>query len=88
VLTASLNYYRNFFQAGFLQPSEVLRYTTVLEIPTLMIWGEDDIPLGKELTYGSDRYVPNLQLHYIPRCSHWVQQEQPETVNRLMREFL
>ncbi|MEL6581022.1 MAG: alpha/beta hydrolase, partial [Cyanobacteria bacterium J06621_12] len=28
------------------------------------------------------------QVKYIPNCSHWVQQEQPELVNRYMREFL
>ncbi|MCY7331418.1 MAG: alpha/beta hydrolase, partial [Pseudanabaena sp. CAN_BIN31] len=27
-------------------------------------------------------------IRYIPNCSHWVQQEQPQLVNQLMREFL
>jgi len=82
-LTAMLNYYRNFFQQGMLNES-----WSVLEMPTLMIWGENDMALGKELTYGTEAYVRNLQIKYIPNCSHWVQQEQPVLVNHYMREFL
>lgn len=82
-LTAMLNYYRNAFQ-GFLSPQK----WGVLDVPTLMIWGEKDTALGKELTYGTEAYVRNFQIHYIPNCSHWVQQEQPQLVNQYMREFL
>ncbi|MGA7936280.1 MAG: alpha/beta hydrolase [Kovacikia sp.] len=83
-LTAALNYYRNLFQPGGMNG----RSWGVLEVPTLMIWGEDDIPLGKELTYGTEKYVQNFRIRYIPDCSHWVQQEQPQLVNQYMREFL
>lgn len=82
-LTAALNYYRNVFQNGFGQ-----RTWSILEVPTLMIWGEDDMPLGKELTYGTEQYVRNFQIKYIPNCSHWVQQERPELVNQYIHEFL
>ena len=82
-LTAMLNYYRNVFQQRMLNES-----WSVLEVPTLMIWGENDTALGKELTYGTEHYVRNLQIKYIPNCSHWVQQEQPLLVNLYMREFL
>ncbi len=57
-------------------------------MPTLLIWGEEDAALGKELTYNTHQYVKNLQIRYIPNCSHWVQQEQPQQVNAYMREFL
>jgi len=82
-LTAMLNYYRNFSQQSILNEN-----WRVLEVPTLMIWGENDTALGKELTYGTELYVRDFQLKYIPNCSHWVQQEQSDLVNRYMREFL
>lgn len=82
-LTATINYYRNAFQPKFFNQS-----LGVLEVPTLMIWGEKDIALGKELTYGTEAYVRDFQIKYIPNCSHWVQQEQPSLVNQYMREFL
>jgi epoxide hydrolase 4 len=82
-LTAMINYYRNIFQQGLLQKN-----WKTLATPTLMIWGENDIALGKELTYGTEAYVQDFQIKYIPNCSHWVQQEQPELVNQYIRDFL
>lgn len=69
--------------SGFLN-----REWRVLEMPTLMIWGEADTALGKELTYGTEQYVRDFRIHYIPDCGHWVQQERPDLVNRYICEFL
>lgn len=82
-LTATINYYRNVWQQGLTS-----RSWGILDVPTLMIWGEADMALGKELTYGTESYVPDLRIRYISNCSHWVQQEQPELVNQYIREFL
>lgn len=82
-LTAMLNYYRNMFQQRMLSGD-----WRVLEVPTLMIWGENDTALGKELTYETQAHVKDFRIRYIPNCSHWVQQEQPQLVNQYMREFL
>lgn len=83
-LTAMLNYYR----ANIFQPELTSREWGVLQVPTLLIWGENDTALGKELTYGTEAYVQDLTVRYIPNCSHWVQQEQPQLVNQYMQEFL
>jgi pimeloyl-ACP methyl ester carboxylesterase len=82
-LTAAINYYRNLLNQGFLAQS-----WPVLNVPTLMIWGEEDTALGKELTYGTEQYVRDFRIRYIPNCSHWVQQEQPQLVNQYIQEFL
>ncbi|MBD2251838.1 alpha/beta fold hydrolase [Nostoc parmelioides] len=82
-LTAMLNYYRNIFSHSFFNKS-----WGVLNVPTLLIWGENDTALGKELTYDTSTYVKDLQVKYIPACGHWVQQEKPELVNQYMRNFL
>jgi pimeloyl-ACP methyl ester carboxylesterase len=82
-LTATLNYYRNMFAQG-LTTSD----WGILTVPTLLIWGEADAALGKELTYGTEKYVQDFRIRYIPNCSHWVQQERSQLVNQLMREFL
>ncbi|WP_017297440.1 alpha/beta fold hydrolase [Nodosilinea nodulosa] len=82
-LTAMVNYYRALtLGRSWSQP------WGILNVPTLLIWGEEDAALGKELTLGTEAYVSNLRLRYIPQCSHWVQQEQPYQVNALMAEFL
>ncbi len=84
-LTAMINYYRANFK---IPPNNLAQDGDILDIPTLMIWGEEDRALGKELTYGTDAYVRDLELKYIPNCSHWVQQEQPTLVNQYMQDFL
>lgn len=82
-LTAMVNYYRNLWQSNiFKQEWEIL------QPPTLLIWGEKDVALGKELTLGTQTYVRDLQIRYIPDCSHWVQQERPQLVNQYIREWL
>jgi epoxide hydrolase 4 len=35
-----------------------------------------------------DRWVQNLTIKYVPKTSHWVQQEQPGLVNSYLLEFL
>jgi epoxide hydrolase 4 len=82
-LTAMLNYYRNIFRQRILKTN-----WGILTVPTLMIWGEKDTALGKELTYGTEAYVQDFQIKYIANCSHWVQQEKPDLVNQYIREFL
>ncbi|MBD2200222.1 MULTISPECIES: alpha/beta fold hydrolase [Calothrix] len=82
-LTASLNYYRNALRQRIFKSN-----WGILTVPTLMIWGENDTALGKELTYGTETYVQDLQIKYIAHCSHWVQQEQSKLVNHYMRDFL
>ena len=84
-LTAMINYYRNVLPEFLNNPRQ--EWGT-LDIPTLMIWGEEDSALGKELTYRTEAYLTSLTIKYIPNCSHWVQQEQPELVNQYIKEFL
>jgi epoxide hydrolase 4 len=84
-LTAMLNYYRALIR-GY--PEHRRRGVPRIAAPTLMIWGEVDTALGKELTFGTDQYVSDLTLRYLPNVSHWVQQEAPETVNGMIEAWL
>jgi pimeloyl-ACP methyl ester carboxylesterase len=86
-LTAMINYYRALFFGGGAKRQRDLGFP-VIETPTLMVWGEDDVALTKETTYGTEMYVRDLTIRYLPRVSHWVQQEQPEVVNTMISNFL
>jgi epoxide hydrolase 4 len=86
-LTAMVNYYRAVLRGGGAMRQRKLGYPRI-ETPTLMIWGEHDTALGKETTYGTERYVEELTLRYLPNVSHWVQQEAPETVNAMLEAWL
>jgi pimeloyl-ACP methyl ester carboxylesterase len=60
----------------------------VIEVPTLMIWGEDDVAIGLENTEGYGPYVRDCTLERLPGVSHWVQQEAPERVNAILARWL
>lgn len=48
----------------------------------------DIVALDKSLTFGLTAWVPNLHVHYIPRCGHWVQNKAPAEVNAYRLAFL
>ena len=59
-----------------------------VERPTLLIWAEDDVALGRSLTYGLEQWISDLRVHYVPHCGHWVQNEAPDEVNEQLLAFL
>ena len=84
-MSAMVNYYRAAMRAG---SKVMIPDPGTVDVPTLMIWGENDTALGKETTYGTETHVRNLTLRYLPGVSHWVQQEAPEKVNAMMDAWL
>lgn len=95
-LTGGLNYYRaaevgpptneedksrlTAFSANFPDP--------IIQVPTLVIWGEKDPYLLPGNLEGLSDYVPNLTVKRIEDGSHWVVHEQPKLVNQYIREFI
>ena len=83
-MTCAINYYR----AAFRSASSVRRQFARIECPTLLVWGMRDRYLAPALAEGLETWVPHLRVERLPRASHWVQHDEPETVNRLIVEFL
>lgn len=82
--TAALNYYRATFRQ-MLKAKKTKEAIKKISAPTLLIWGEKDTALGKELTYDMNPLFSNtFDIHYIADCSHWVNEEQPDLVNQLL----
>lgn len=86
--TGGLNYYRNMDRnwaaTPFLDGAKIV-------VPTLFVGGEKD-PV---MDFMGDAYqalevtVPNLRRKVVlPGVGHWIQQESPEAVNRLLVDFL
>jgi pimeloyl-ACP methyl ester carboxylesterase len=82
-LTNMLNWYR-----APVRERSGLSDLRPIERPTLLIWAEDDIALGRSLTYGLEQWISDLRVHYIPHCGHWVQNEAPGEVNEQLLAFL
>lgn len=85
-LTASINWYRNMYTPAA-HPSTHVKLST----PTLLIWGQLDFALLEEINQGTERHFTNPSLFRfepIPNASHWVQQDAPNEVNRLIQQFI
>ena len=96
-LTGSLNFYR----ASPLYPpasqNDVKQIESILnlpkemfevKVPTLVIWGEEDQALLTGNLDGLEDYVEDLTIKRIIDGTHWVMHEQPELVNRFIRDFI
>lgn len=88
-LTAAINYYRANLEA--VQLDALVRRSEHQKIacPTMLVWGTEDFALETSLTRDMERFFASpMRLELIPGCSHWIQQEAPEAVNRLLVDFL
>lgn len=59
-----------------------------IKAPVMMLWGEHDTALGKELTYNTEQYCENtFEINYDPTSGHFVQHDNPEWVNEKLLQF-
>ena len=65
-------------------PPEALR----IEVPTLVLWAQDDVALLPCLTEGLDQHIADLTLVNIANATHWVVHEQPQRVIDEIAVFL
>ena len=84
-LTGAVNYYRALFRQD---PRRLWADLRRIDAPVLIIWGERDRYLRKELAEPSRRWVPNVRVERLPDASHWVHMDDPERVNSLLLDFL
>ena len=81
---AMIDYYRALLRhQGAVDPGDYR-----VDIPTLMVWGEEDIAIDIHCTIGTEKWVSDLTLERLPGVSHWVQQDAPEQVNRVLMDWL
>ena len=86
-LKAMIDWYRAFLRGGGLR-RQLRQGFPMIEVPTLMLWGEKDVALAKYTTDGTEEFVRDLRLRFLPGVSHWVQQDATETCNEALRAFL
>jgi pimeloyl-ACP methyl ester carboxylesterase len=58
------------------------------DLPALVIWGEHDAYLPSSYADGQKRAFPSAEVHVLPASGHWPFADAPETVERLLVEFL
>jgi pimeloyl-ACP methyl ester carboxylesterase len=82
--SGGMNWYRNMtrnWETTADLPARVLA-------PSFMLTASNDIFLPPAFAVGMDKYVSDLETHLVEDCGHWIQQEKPQEVNRLMLRWL
>lgn len=58
------------------------------DLPALVVWGEDDVYLPSSYAYRQREAFPSADVHVLPASGHWPYADAPETVERLLADFL
>ncbi len=83
-IRAMLNYYRALLRIADIRDIG----DGTVDVPTLVLWGEQDIAIDIHCLDGMGQYVPDLTVKRFANASHWVQQDVPDRVNAALGEWL
>lgn len=84
-LTAMFNYFRALRYE--LRGSNLKRLRPIMN-PVLILWGDCDAFLIRELAHPAAAWVPNCEVRFIEGAGHWAHVNKPEIVNDSLIEFL
>jgi pimeloyl-ACP methyl ester carboxylesterase len=68
--------------------TEFAAYMRSHDIPALVIWGEHDAYLPASYAVRQRDAFPRADVHVLPASGHWPYADAPETVERLLVEFI
>ncbi|GAB6026050.1 Epoxide hydrolase 4 [Chamberlinius hualienensis] len=83
--TAPIHYYRN-LSPNFEKVVKTL--TGKITVPTLIIWGCNDLALETKLAQSSSEHFTKCIVKYIENAGHFVQQDSPVIVNDFIDTYL
>jgi pimeloyl-ACP methyl ester carboxylesterase len=78
----------NWYRAAVRKAGDTAAIARPVPVPTLIIWGEEDAFLVPEMAEASLAYCPQGRLARVPEAGHWVKDEAPAAVNRLLLDWL
>ncbi len=81
-ITSMLNWYR-----AVLQMPPKISADHRIRIPTLLLWGANDIALDRQMARPSLEFCDQGRLVLFENSSHWVQHDESEMVNKYLLDF-
>ena len=93
-IASSINYYKAGMRLAFGKKEKLDQEfsqngETKKKPPIHLIWGEGDHVLSKEMILETKKSLgKNATLDFIPKCSHWVQNDAADKVNKLIVRYL
>lgn len=82
-MTCMLNWYRAFLR----RPARTPRKPHI-SVPTLIMWGAQDIALSREMAQLSRELCENGKLIFFEDATHWLPRDEPQGVNHHLLDFL
>ena len=86
-LTGMLNWYRNIFR-GSLKALFQKKPARRVTVPTLILWGKNDVALSHEMVQPSLDLCDHGSAVFFENATHWVQHDEADEVNKNLIEFL
>jgi len=88
-MTSMMNWYRAYVRNSREISQALNEYKNEkIQVPTLMIWGEEDVALDIHTTLGTEKYIEEFTLRYIHDAGHFVHEEAAEEVNTILKAWL
>ncbi len=75
-------------QRGMAERPDSIDTLKTINVPTLLVTGEEDILTGVNEAEFMRRHIAGSQLRVIPKAGHYSPWEQPEEAGRILRQFL
>jgi len=81
-----INFYRALIRR--ISTQEFIPLLKDIKVPVLQIFGTGDKYISVAAAEGTKKYVRDHRLELLDGVSHWVQQQEPDRVNKLIEEFI
>jgi len=75
-------------QRGMAERPDSVETLKAINVPTLVVTGDEDILTGLNEAELMRQHIPGSQLRVIPKAGHYSPWEQPEEAGRVLRQFL
>lgn len=75
-------------QRGMAERPDSVETLRSIDVPTLLVTGDEDILTGVREAELMRQHIPESQLKVIPKAGHYSAWEQPEEAGKLLRQFL
>lgn len=75
-------------QRGMAERPDSVDTLKTINVPTLVLTGDEDLLAGVNEAELMQQHLPNSQLRVIPKAGHYSAWEQPEETGKLLRQFL
>ncbi len=75
-------------QRGMAERPDSVATLKTINVPTLLVTGEEDVLTGVNEAELMRQQIPNAQLRVLPKAGHYSPWERPEEAGRILRQFL